>query len=122
MPFLLDTNFLLIPVQFKVDIYEELTAFGKPEFYTLSVVVAELGKLERAGGRKGRQAALALTQMKQAGVRVLPARGHADTALVKAGKTGKFAVCTQDRALIKKLKSHHVPVIRLRQKRTLERA
>ena len=44
MKFLLDTNFLMIPGKFKVDVFSELEKFGKPELYTVSAVVRELEK------------------------------------------------------------------------------
>jgi len=51
MKFLLDTNFLMIPGKFRVDIFKEMEKFGKPEFFTLDLVVKELGKLSKGKGR-----------------------------------------------------------------------
>jgi rRNA-processing protein FCF1 len=44
MKFLLDANFLMIPGKFRVDVFKELEKFGKPDLYTLDLVVKELSK------------------------------------------------------------------------------
>ncbi len=113
MKFLLDTNFLLIPAQFRVDVFSELSKFGKPELYTIDLVLKELGKM------RSRKARLAQELLAREKVRVLHTGGrNADSALVKAASKG-FVVCTQDRALARRLKSRGTPVVTLRQKKYL---
>lgn len=122
MQFLLDTNFLMIPYQFRVDIYSELTEFGKPSFYTLDLVIGELEKITKRPGKNAKYAKLALLQLKQEGVRVLLAGSKkTDTEMVRIAKEKNLAVCTQDKGLIKRLRSKKIPVITLRQKRYLIR-
>ena len=113
MKFLLDTNFLLIPVQFKVDIFSELTRFGKPELYTLDLVKRELERL------KSKQSKIALELIKKKKVKILKTSGrNTDSEIIKEAGKG-FTVCTQDRNLIKELKSKKISVISLRQKKYL---
>lgn len=120
MKFLLDTNFLLIPVQFHVDIFSELQNFGKPPFYTLRQVVSELEKLSSDKTKTSRAASLTLLLLKREGVKILSSSSKtADSAIIETAATKNFAVCTQDKALIKKLHSRHVPVVTLRQKKYL---
>jgi len=120
MKFLIDTNFLLIPFQFRVDVFSELTKFGKPELFTLNLVVRELDKLSRSKGREGKQARLAMILLKKEGVEILPSSSRiADAGIVAMAAKNHMVVCTQDKALIKKLKAKEIHVVMLRQKRYL---
>ncbi len=114
MKFLLDANFLTIPGQFKVDVFRELEEFGKPELYTLNLVVKELEKL------KSRHARLALGLVKKEGVKILFSKtSNTDREIVRIASKGGFVVCTQDKKLIEKLKKKGISVVSLRQKRLL---
>ena len=112
MKFLLDTNFVMIPVQFKVDIYSELSEFGLPEIFVLDLVLQELSSL----GKPGK---LALEILQSHSPKILKSPGKiTDNEILKAARSG-FTVCTQDRILAKKLKLSGIPVITLRQKKYL---
>ena len=120
MKFLLDTNFLLIPGKFRTDIFRELQGFGKPELFTLDLVVAELKKLASSRGRDAGHARLALDLIKKKGVRVLEARGtNTDQELERLASEQDLAVCTQDRALQRRLRKEDIVVVFLRQNRFL---
>ena len=120
MKFLLDTNFLLIPGKFRVDVFRELQGFGKPELFTLDLVVAELNKLASSRGRDSRHARLGLELIKKEGVRILEARGtNTDQELERVASEQDLAVCTQDRALQGRLKKEDILVIFLRQGKLL---
>ena len=120
MKFLLDTNFLMIPGKFKVDVFSELEKFGKPELYTVSAVVRELEKLSKSGGDKP-HAKLGLELLRKKGVEVLQTDGYdADMELERTAVEEDFVVCTQDKELIKRLKKEEIRVISLRQKKYLE--
>ncbi|MBI4181364.1 MAG: DNA-binding protein [Candidatus Aenigmarchaeota archaeon] len=111
MKVLLDTNFLLLPAQAKVDIFGQLRGLGYGEWATLDAVVREL----RALG--SRQARLALHLVEQKGVDILRTRGgRADDELLRLGRQG-YAVCTQDAALARRLHRAGVRVLTLRQKK-----
>ena len=120
MKFLLDTNFLLIPGKSKVDVFAELRRFGKPELYTIDLVVEELKKLASGRGRDSRSARLALELIGKKDVGVLKScAANADLELERLASERDFAVCTQDRALQERLRREGVVVIFLRQGRFL---
>ena len=121
MKALLDTNFLLIPGRFRVDVFSELEGFGKPGLYTIDLVVKELGMLAEGRGSDAGHARLGLSLLEKKGVTVLETRGeHADKELVRLASSRGYAVCTQDRELQKALKEKGVKVISLRQGARLE--
>ena len=116
MECLLDTNFLMVPAQFKVDIFSEL---GEYELVTLDRCMTELEKISKG---KGRDAAAAKIAMKMAKGRVRIARAEGrgtDTAIVNYAKKKKCAVATNDQNLMKTLKKYGIKIIRLRQKKYL---
>jgi len=116
MRLLLDTNFLLVPGRFRVDVFSELEKFGKPELWTIDLVVDELKKL------RDRNSKLALELLKKNKVKVLRTEGsRTDREIEKLAKEKNFLVCTLDRELIKSLKKKGIGVITLRQKRYLVR-
>jgi rRNA-processing protein FCF1 len=120
MKFLLDTNFLLAPGKHKVDVFRELERFGKPELYTIDLVVKELEKLSRGKGKDGSHARLALELLEKKKIRVLDTGGtSADLEIERIASEEGFAVCTQDRELRERLSREDVIVIFLRQKRIL---
>jgi rRNA-processing protein FCF1 len=124
--FLLDTNFLVLPGQFKVDIFEELRKFGKDHLYTLDLVVKELQQLTHGSSRHSTNARLALHLVKDRGISIIHTHEDADlegtdVAIMNTAKKKHFTVCTQDRELIRRLKEQSIPVISLRQGRYLER-
>ncbi len=121
MKFLLDANFLILPAQFKVDIFSELRKFGRPELYTLDLVVDELKKLAKAQGRSAVNAKLALDLLKKKNVEVLKTKEKkksADDELLMMAGMG-YIVCTQDAGLIKRLKAKKSMAVTLRQKKHL---
>ncbi|MEM5872070.1 MAG: DNA-binding protein [Candidatus Aenigmatarchaeota archaeon] len=121
MKALLDTNFLMIPGEFKVDIFSHLINLGYIEFYTLDLVVKELEKLSTKGGKTSRAARLALEMIKQCGVNVLKSKGkgNVDEIMLKLAKERGFVICTQDKELISKIKAEGMRYITLRQNKYL---
>ena len=115
MKFLLDTNFVMIPAMFGVDIYGQLREFENAEFYTLDLVCDELAKLSK---KHNKNATTALTALKKEGVVIIacPHGTSTDKALLDMAEK-RFVVCTQDRALIKKLKHKKCRVVTMRQKK-----
>lgn len=114
MQILLDTNFLMLPAQHKVDIYKELAG----ELITLSNCVRELERLAKKKGKSAAQARIAL-QLARENVKIIDSGGTTDKALVACAMQKRCAVATNDSALIKSLKSHNIKIIRLRQKKYL---
>lgn len=121
MRFLLDTNFLIIPGKHKVDIFSEFTRFGKPELYTLDLVVKELRALASGKGRNARYAKLGLELIKKKGVEVLETMdSNTDREIERISAEGDFVVCTQDLILARRLLREEVRVIVLKGKKVLD--
>jgi hypothetical protein len=122
MKALLDTNFLMIPGEFKIDIISELTSLGYIEFYTLDLVVRELEKFSTRGGKISRHARVAIEIIRNCGVTVLETKGdlmRVDDEIFRLARTGNFVVCTQDRELMGKIKANGMRFITLRQNKFL---
>lgn len=114
MQVLLDTNFLMLPAQHKVDIYKEL----KGELITIKQCITELERLAKGGGKAAVQAKVALHLAKER-VKIIRAQGRTDKSIINYALQNRCAVATNDRALIKSLKRHNIKIIRLRQKKYL---
>ena len=124
---LLDTNFLLIPAQFGVDIFEEINRLcdSKHELVVSEASMQELKKIQESGRGKDKAAAkLAEQLIVKKGVKILKNpqkvfKGVDDFLLALAAKEG-FTVATADRDFRKRLKKKAIPVIVLRKKQYLQ--
>lgn len=122
MKVLIDTNFFLIPGKFGVDFMKELERFGKPEMFTLDLVLKELRMLAEGKGKDARNAKLGIELIQRKNIRILESKGkHADDELERISAEGSFVVCTQDRELQKRLRKEDIEVIFLRQGKVLAR-
>ncbi|MFH1236836.1 MAG: DNA-binding protein [Candidatus Aenigmatarchaeota archaeon] len=122
MKALLDTNFLMIPVEFRVDIISGLMSLGYIEIFTLDLVVAELEKFSVKGGKIAKASRVALQIVRNSGVVVLQTKGdlkRVDDEILRLAKTNGYAVCTQDQELLQTAKAAGLRCITLRQKRYL---
>jgi len=125
MKALLDTNFLMIPGEFKVDIFSELLSLGYSEVYTLDLIVRELEKFSTKGGRVSKAARIALQLIKNCGVVVLETKGdmaQVDLELFRLARSNGYVICTQDRELLQKARDAGMRFITLRQKKYLVEA
>lgn len=118
---LLDANALMIPFQFRVDLFEELrNLIGAYEPLILTEVVQELRGLSRGRGRGGSAARSALLLANRY---VETGSGYSDGTVDEkilrfAGEHGCM-VCTNDRNLRERLLSRGIPVITLMQQKKL---
>jgi rRNA-processing protein FCF1 len=120
MKFLLDANFLMIPGKFKVDVFRELEKFGRPELFAIDLVVKELSKLSKGKGKDAFCAKLGLFFIQQKDIGILETEGkNADSEMLALAGKG-FTVCTQDKALIVKIRKKGFRVVFLRQGKYLE--
>lgn len=116
----IDTNFLLIPYQFKVDIFSEIRricSFGY-DVCVLDKTVEELEKIMEEQRGKHREAAkLALALLKSKKVKVIKTKEDksVDDIIVELAKREEHIVATQDKDLKMRLKEKGVPLISLRQ-------
>jgi rRNA-processing protein FCF1 len=117
----LDTNALMVPEQFGVDIFSELLRLGYVEWQVPAAVLGELRSLAKIAD-KGRDkiAARVALGLAEGCSTVGEDNFDADQAIVDlAMKTGA-AVFTNDKALKKRLFSKGITVVYLRQGQYLE--
>jgi len=122
---ILDSNFLFVPSQFHLDIFEELANLLNQRFepIILSSTQNELqGLAESSSPKRQKQAQLALRLAEKC--RAVPAekglRETYDDVIVRVAAAWKSPVATNDRELRIRLRNLGVPVIFLRQKHRLE--
>jgi uncharacterized protein len=118
----LDTNFLLIPWQFKVDIFDEIERVCRFP-YELKVVkgtIDELKHLQEKGDSKEKKAAkFALSLVKQYNIGTLDAElGDVDSTI--ASLSNGTIVGTQDHGLKLRLKGKGISLLVLRQQKYLQ--
>ncbi|MDD2472760.1 MULTISPECIES: PIN domain-containing protein [unclassified Methanoculleus] len=122
MKVLLDTNALLMPVQFGIDLYDELQAlFGDFEPVTLEEVVGELSGLSRGRGRDATAARVGLAMARRS--TVVPSGSSADRVddrVIEYARREGCTVVTNDRELRNALLREGVDVVSMRRARTLE--
>lgn len=114
-----DTNFLFLPIQFKIDIFSEVEGLiGRFEPIVLSVTIEELKKLSAKGSEKiQRQVLLAMEIAKKCKiiqVDVKPEEKY-DDVLLRIAKEKNCIVATNDRILRRKLRENNIATIFLRQ-------
>ncbi|MFB0514917.1 MAG: PIN domain-containing protein [Candidatus Bathyarchaeia archaeon] len=121
---ILDSNFLFIPSQFQLDIFEELLNLLNQQFdpILLSVTRQELLTMAKKGSPKMRkQASLALKLAQKC--RVVQVKqgmneSH-DDVVVRIAQKWKCSIATNDQTLRKRLRSKGITVIFLRGKNRL---
>lgn len=122
---LLDTNFLLIPTRFKVDIFEEIKRICqfKYEIFVLDKTLLELQKIiveQRGQDKLSAKIALELLKAKNINIITTESDKSVDDLIVEMSKEREFIVATQDTILRKRLKEKDVSLIILKKKQYLE--
>lgn len=126
---ILDTNFLMIPGQFKVDIFAELQRLMNTP-YDVCVFEATIGELTKfaSGQRKDKVAAtIGLQLIKQQNLKILPNsigedglfESYLDAVIINNVIAGDI-VCTQDRDLKRALKPKGVQIMTLKSGRHVD--
>src|SRR3989344_5212736 len=122
---IIDTNFLMIPIQFRVDIFSEIDRICNFN-YKLHIFDKSIGELkniiEKQTGKnkKAAQFALKLVKLKNIGI-IRSEKGNVD-ALILSNLSKDTIVATQDMLLKKKLLEKNASLIILRQKKYLQLA
>ncbi len=113
----LDANFLMVPAQFKLDIFEEIRRImNEPyDLITMSPVAGELQKIASGKSKDAGTARVALELIKIHNVKVIDASGRADAAIMKICDRNTV-VCTQDKRLQNALKKKGVRILAMRKK------
>ncbi|MGP8320704.1 MAG: type II toxin-antitoxin system VapC family toxin [Methanosarcinaceae archaeon] len=118
MKVIIDTNALMIPVQFNVDIFDELQRLGFDEFVLPKAVLDELDTL--VGRSKGKDRMAAKVARSLAGrCKVVDITGFADDVIAELAWDSNAAVLTNDIRLKNRLREKGITVVYLRQKNRL---
>jgi rRNA-processing protein FCF1 len=120
-----DSNALFVPLQFKIDIFNELTCVLNRNFdlVLLSLVKRELEILaEKSSPKTRKNAVFALTLAEKCKYVKVPEKPNelTDDAIVRIAMQWKAPVFTNDKLLKKRLRDISLPVIYLREKSRLE--
>jgi rRNA-processing protein FCF1 len=117
----LDTNFLMIPGQFKVDIFEELKRIISFPYdvCVFSATIDELNEISTKNSRDKNNAKIALNLIKQKNLKTLQGSGSYTDDIILNNVDTKCIVCTQDKALKRLLKQKGIQIITLKSKKYL---
>jgi uncharacterized protein len=121
---ILDSNAFFVPLEFKMDIFEELRRLlnRNIEYILLSTVKHELEVLaSRDEPKMRRQAFFALQLAQKCKLVTVEGNGEVtDDVIARVAKSWDAPVFTNDRELRRRLRDISVPVIYLRQKSRLD--
>jgi len=123
MRVILDSNALFVPLQFKIDIFEELKKLLGVSFdpVLLSPIKQELETLASQGPPQMRKnASCALKLAENCSLARVEYEAPPDDVIVKTACEWRCPVFTNDKQLRKRLRDINVPVIYVRQKSRLE--
>ncbi len=117
MKVVLDTNFLAVPFQFKVDFFEEIPKLidGKAEFAVLSSCSREINSIKKLADKKAAKSGLELV-LKRGGTLQKDGNGKPDDEILKFAEKnkGNCVVATNDSELRRKLKDLGIKTVFLR--------
>ena len=122
---LFDTNFLMIPLRFGVDVFEEAERVlnQPPEYYVTRSVLKEIAQLKQDAGPSFVKE-LSFAEKIAERCRVLEVEVEdgesVDDSILQTAENNRFIVGTTDAELRKKLRDAGVKVLVLRQRRYLE--
>lgn len=114
---ILDTNFLLVPAKFKVDVFEEMERVVDQKF-KLVVPESIREELERLAGGKSEDSKAARTGLKlleRENVEFAKTKNKGDEAIIELADENTI-VATMDKDLKKRLKNKGIGIIYLRGK------
>ena len=119
MKVILDTNFLLIPASFGVDVFSQIKEIEpKSELFVIDKTIDELKKIAKEQrGKHKKNALIALQMVNKFKLKIIKTTTfkNVDEIIEEKAKKG-YAIATQDMALKRKLK-HKTKLIFLRQKK-----
>ena len=119
MKIIIDTNGFMIPVQFGVDIFEELKRLGFNEFLVPEAVVFEIERLIKREKGSDRTAAKVARSMMNMCERIA-VTGPADDVIFRLATDMGTAVLTNDIVLKRRLAEKGIQIVSLRQKNKLD--
>tara|TARA_Y100000310_G_scaffold54552_1_gene49972 strand:- start:685 stop:1071 length:387 start_codon:yes stop_codon:yes gene_type:complete len=119
---IIDTNFLLLPSEFKVDIFTEIEKLvpSDHKLYVIDGTIAELHKIID-GKNKSKDklnAKIGLQLVEQKKIAKIESKGHVDDVIVDVADKDTI-VATSDKELRKRLRAKKIKLISLRKKQYL---
>lgn len=122
---ILDTNFLMIPFQFKVDIFQELERIMETpyEVCILDKTIDELDNIiDKQKGKHRDMAKMAKKLVENKNICILKTDKlkNVDQILLEKAEKNSFITATQDIELKQRLKQKKIKIIVLRQKKYLK--
>lgn len=119
-PVILDTNFLLIPFQFKIDIFRELDYLIETShaYVISSSTLTELKKLAKKIGKDGMAARLALklVSANNKKIGIIENKEYVDDWIVGYAVETNAIVCTNDSILRRRLREKKIKTITMKSK------
>ncbi len=116
----LDTNMLLVPFQFGVDVISEVERIlPGAQLYILRGTIRELDKVAKQGVKEKKYALLAKKLIEVNHIGIIERDGPVDRELVEIAKRGAY-VATNDRELRRKIREAGGHTIFLREKNRLD--
>jgi rRNA-processing protein FCF1 len=116
MKIILDTNFLIAALEYKINVFERLRGHY---LYVTSSVKKELEKISEGSGSDAKYAKIALVVLSAEKIKTLRDKGSADASLLEFSKKG-YAIATQDKGLRYRIKKADGKIILIRQKKKIE--
>jgi rRNA-processing protein FCF1 len=122
---ILDTNFLLTPIKFKVDIFGEIERIMDVP-YQLCIIDKTIDELDniiaKQKGKERDAAKLAKKILEKKGIHIIKTDKlkNVDQILLERAREKSFIVATQDMELKRRLKGRKIGLIILRNKKYLE--
>ena len=121
---ILDSNALFVPIQLKIDIFQELKTLLNRNFelVLLKPIQQELERLAREGSPQTRKKAVYAMKLAEK-CRIVDVKEDSaspDDIILQIASRWSYPVFTNDRELREKLRNINVPVIYVRQKSRLE--
>jgi len=123
---LLDSNFLLVPILFGVDIFEEIPKIveRRVRFILLKPVHEEMERLAKEGRPKVKREMISALKICRDRCQVTEFRALGEEAVdelvIRAAEEFGYPVATNDAALRRRLRERGIPVIYLRQRSRLK--
>lgn len=122
-PIVIDTNFLLIPFRYRIDILRELDYMVEAShvFVVSSRTLTELKKIGKKIGKDGMAARLALKLVEANAARIdtVESEEHVDDWIVRFAKANRAIVCTNDSELRRRLRAAKIKVVTMKSKSKL---
>lgn len=114
---ILDTNFLLVPAKFKVDVFEEMERVVDQKFKLVvpESIREELERLAEGKSEDARAARTGLKLLERENVEFVKTKNKADEAIIELVDENTI-VATMDKDLKKRLKNKGIGIIYLRGK------